>query len=105
VLQNLIGNAIKYGGNQAPRIHLSVQPSGDLWRFSVADNGIGIDPAQTERVFQMFTRLHGRETEGTGIGLAICKRMVNQWGGTIWVEANPAQGSTFHFTIPRGEMQ
>ena len=100
VLQNLISNALKFRGPAPPRIHVSAQRDGDHWRFAVRDNGIGIDPTQAGGLFQVFRRLHTRnEYEGTGIGLAICKKIVEQHGGRIWVESQPGEGSIFCFTI------
>jgi light-regulated signal transduction histidine kinase (bacteriophytochrome) len=107
-LQNLIGNAIKYRGDgfrrsmfRPARLRPSQAGPGQEWVFSVADNGIGIDSKYFDRIFQIFQRLHGREEyEGTGIGLAICKRILQQQGGRIWVESEPEQGSTFHFSLP-----
>ncbi len=100
VLQNLIGNALKFCEATPPRIHLSALKEHHHWRFSVQDNGIGIDPQQTGRLFQVFQRLHTRsEYPGTGIGLAICKRIVEQHGGRIWVESQPGEGSIFYFTL------
>jgi signal transduction histidine kinase len=101
LLQNLIGNAIKYRGQQPPRIHVSAEPSGADWRFCVRDNGIGIAPEYHERIFGIFKRLHGKEIPGTGIGLAICQRIVQWHGGQIWVESEPDAGSTFFFTLPQ----
>jgi PAS domain S-box-containing protein len=104
LFQNLIGNAIKFRGDNSPAIAVSTQAEGDFQRFSVKDNGIGIEPAQAERIFDMFQRLHSRDAyPGTGIGLAICRRIVQRVGGRIWVESTGRGGCTFHFTLPREE--
>jgi PAS domain S-box-containing protein len=102
VLQNLIGNAIKYRSAEIPRIHVSAAANGGKERiFSVRDNGIGIDPQYFDRIFVLFQRLHGRaEFAGTGIGLAICKKILERLGGRIWVESQLDKGSTFHFALP-----
>lgn len=101
VLQNLVANAIKFRGAASPRIHVSAQRGKDEWEFKVQDNGIGIAPEFHERVFDVFQRLHGRdEYDGTGIGLSICKRIVERHGGRIWVRSALGQGAVFHFTIP-----
>jgi PAS domain S-box-containing protein len=100
LFQNLISNSIKYRGEAAPTIHVSAARIAEGWQFSVRDNGIGIDPAQAERVFGMFKRLHGKEVPGTGIGLALCKKLVERRGGRIWVESEVGRGATFKFTIP-----
>jgi len=101
VLQNLIGNSIKYRSEEAPRIHLSAEERDEDWLFSVRDNGIGIDPRYHEQIFGIFKRLHGREYPGTGIGLALVKRVIERQGGKIWVESQAGSGSTFYFTIPK----
>jgi light-regulated signal transduction histidine kinase (bacteriophytochrome) len=101
LLQNLISNAIKYHGSEPLRIHVSAEKSGGNWLFSVRDNGIGIEQKQHDRIFQIFRRLHSEQAyPGTGIGLAICQRIVHFHGGAIWVKSRLQAGSTFYFTIP-----
>jgi signal transduction histidine kinase len=100
VFQNLISNAIKYRSESPPDIHISAEREDGHWQFTVRDNGIGIDPQYHDRIFGIFKRLHGRELPGTGMGLAICKRIIERHGGRIWVESAAGQGSAFHFTLP-----
>ncbi|MFN3324351.1 MAG: ATP-binding protein [Bryobacteraceae bacterium] len=100
LFQNLISNALKYRGDSPPRIHISASQHGEFWRIGVADNGAGIDPRFQDRIFGLFKRLHTSETPGMGIGLAVCRRIVERHGGRIWVESEPGKGSTFYFTLP-----
>lgn len=100
IFQNLISNAIRYRGEAPPRIQIAAAPKGAYWEFSIRDNGIGIAPEYKEQVFGVFKRLHSAtDYPGTGMGLAICKRIVERRGGRIWVESMPGQGSTFYFTV------
>ena len=102
VFSNLITNAIKYCGNRKPKIHVSATDNGTEWIFKVADNGIGIDMKHADEIFVLFKRLPGsQERDGSGIGLAVCKTVIERFGGQIWVESEPGKGSTFFFTIPK----
>ncbi len=102
VFQNLIGNALKFHGPQPPEIRIAATRGYNEWIFSVSDNGIGMEPKYAEKIFKVFQRLHSRsEYDGTGIGLSICRKIVENWGGRIWVESEPGRGSTFYFTVPK----
>ena len=101
LFQNLISNAIKFRGDQPPRVHLSAARNDNEWVFAVRDSGIGVDPQYADRIFVIFQRLHtSADYPGTGIGLALCKKIVERHGGRIWVDSHPGQGATFYFTLP-----
>jgi signal transduction histidine kinase len=100
LLQNLVSNAIKYRSEDSPCIHISAEGGEREWVLSVRDNGVGIPPEYTQQIFKIFKRLHGQDYPGTGIGLAICQRIVETYGGRIWVEAGDEKGSRFYFTLP-----
>lgn len=100
VFQNLLSNALKYCGTRQPKVHVSATLKKDNWEFAVRDNGVGIPPGKQAQIFGLFSRLHGKDVEGTGIGLATVKKIVEQHGGRIWVESVPGEGSTFRFTVP-----
>ncbi|WP_436344009.1 PAS domain-containing sensor histidine kinase [Natronorubrum sp. FCH18a] len=101
LFQNLLSNAIKYSGDEPPRIHITAEQRGTEWTISIEDQGIGIDPDATDRIFEVFQRLHTQdEHAGTGIGLALCQRIVERHSGEIWVESTPGEGTTFSFTLP-----
>jgi len=101
VWQNLIGNAVKFRGDVPPQIRITAEKVENAWQFAVSDNGIGIDPQYFDRIFLVFQRLHTRrEYPGTGIGLSLCRKIIERHGGQIWVESQPQQGATFYFTIP-----
>jgi signal transduction histidine kinase len=104
LFQNLVGNAVKFHGTEPPRVHVRAERSNGSWMFSVKDNGIGLDPQYSDRIFLIFQRLHTREEyAGTGIGLAVCKKIVERHGGRIWVESEPGKGADFRFTLPASD--
>jgi light-regulated signal transduction histidine kinase (bacteriophytochrome) len=107
MFQNLIGNAIKFHKpGVVPNVHVTAKEDRNNWIFSVSDNGIGIDPQYADRIFKIFQRLHTRdEYPGTGIGLAVCKRIAEQHGGTIWIESVPRSGTSVYFTIPKRKQE
>ena len=104
LFQNLIDNAIKFRGERTPEVHIGAELAEGEWVFSIADNGIGIEPKYRERVFRIFQRLHGRsEYPGTGIGLAIVRKAVEQLGGRVWIDDSPLGGTAFHLVLPASE--
>ena len=104
LFQNLLSNAIKFQTDTPPIVHIAAEKQDDCWQFSVKDNGIGIDPTSSMRIFDVFHRLHSRDSyPGTGIGLAICKKIIERHGGNIWVQSKKGMGATFYFTLPLSE--
>jgi chemotaxis family two-component system sensor kinase Cph1 len=102
LFQNLIGNALKFRSDKPPIVNITAALQGDMYQFTVADNGIGFDMKYADRIFIIFQRLHVRETyEGSGIGLAVCKKIVERHSGRLWVESSVGSGASFHFTLPR----
>jgi light-regulated signal transduction histidine kinase (bacteriophytochrome) len=102
LFQNLIGNGVKFRSDQTPQIHVSARRNEDRWELTVRDNGIGIERQYWDQIFVIFQRLHTRQKyPGTGIGLAICKRIVERHNGRIWIDSEPGQGAAFHFTLPQ----
>ena len=105
VFQNLIGNGIKFRGKMTPCVHVSAKEKTENWVFAIQDNGIGIDPQYADRIFVIFQRLHSHgEYPGSGIGLAICKKVIENHDGRIWFESHPGKGTTFYFTIPKMDL-
>jgi light-regulated signal transduction histidine kinase (bacteriophytochrome) len=105
VMQNLISNSLKFHGPERPLLHISAKEGAREWTFSVKDNGIGLNPEYEEKIFQMFQRLHSQDQyPGTGVGLAIVKKIVERHGGRIWVESEEGRGATFFFTIPKEKL-
>lgn len=100
LFHNLIANGIRYRSTEPPRLHISAARQKDIWLFSLRDNGIGIEPQYFDQIFEPFKRLHGEERPGSGVGLAICKKIVQRYRGDIWVASEVGKGSTFHFTLP-----
>jgi len=106
VYQNLIENALKYNAADTPIVNLTAERGDGHWTLGVRDNGIGLEPQFTERIFEPFKRLHGMtEYEGSGIGLAICRKSVERMGGKIWVESEPGRGAHFKFTLPAADSE
>jgi chemotaxis family two-component system sensor kinase Cph1 len=104
IFQNLVGNAIRYRSGRPPEIHVGAEETEEGWVFSVQDNGIGIESKYREQIFGLFKRLHtANEYPGTGMGLAICQRIIERAGGRIWVDSEPGRGTTFYFKIPGTE--
>lgn len=102
LFQNLLSNAIKYRDEDPPRILISAEEQGDCWKFSVDDNGIGIEPEHADQIFEVFNRLHNDDRyQGTGVGLSLCQKIVARHGGRIWVDSELDEGSTFYFTLPK----
>ena len=103
LFQNLVNNAIRYRNQDSPRVHVSVEQKANEWVFSVSDNGVGIESQYFDRIFQVFQRLRNKNDSGSGVGLAVCRKIVERHGGRIWVESEIGKGSTFYFTIPLRE--
>lgn len=100
IFQNIIANSLKYRSHRAPEIYISAHPEREFWTFAITDNGIGFSPSKAESIFDFFGRAHGKDHSGSGIGLALCRRLVEHYGGSIWAESSVGYGSTFFFTLP-----